>query len=406
MLSRFPVIDYEKHPAFERPAASGVDDEALAARVQALDRLRAGVEQGQAPERDLAAVLRDVDLHVAAIAALFRASDLPAVLLELALASIAWTAEELSAWLHFAALRRPDEDLGSTAGSLSALKDSGCCMVEVSPSLKRRFIDDCRPLIDALRREQPRHQLTRNCLEVQGVPLKALRRLVADCGADRIMESYVRSKVSVGAGIELSHAAQKWDDNIYAAQGVPQSNLRYLHTDESPFVPKAMLYLTEVTPESGPTSFIPGSNLAQRSEFQQMFFKAFDRVTTNRFLPLVEGRYRPFFRLAETRRLFMALPRLLRGSSHFGDDLLNGEPLEAELSRLETPFLENSGATLCLFDGARTLHRGSNIRRGERIGVQLVFVPTLEKRARLKSKGVDTPLALARLLYGEARKYV
>jgi hypothetical protein len=101
----------------------------------------------------------------------------------------------------------------------------------------------------------------------------------------------------------------------------------------------------------------------------------------------------------------MMLPRLFRGTSHFGDDLLNGEPLERELSGLETAFFDASGASLCLFDGARTLHRGSNISRGERIAVQLGFFPVLEKRARLKARGVDGALQLARLLYGEARKY-
>jgi hypothetical protein len=277
--------------------------------------------------------------------------------------------------------------------------------VQVSPALKRRFVDACRPLIDELRRQQPQHAFTRNSLVVDRAATRALRKLVRDCGADKVIESYVGSDVVVGAGIELSHATQKWDENIYQAEGVPLSKLRYLHTDESPFVPKAMLYLTPVGPESGPTSFIPGSNRVRRSEFQQTFFKAFDRITTDRFLPVTGGRYRPFFRRAETRELLMALPRLLRGTSHFGDDIVNGEPMEIELSRLETAFFDTSGASLCLFDGARTLHRGSNIRQGERIAVQLIFEPRLEKRARLKARGVEGVLQRARLLYGEVRKY-
>jgi hypothetical protein len=278
-------------------------------------------------------------------------------------------------------------------------------VIQVSPALKGRFAQACRPLIDELRKRQSPQSLTRNYLELDKAAIRALRRLSRDSGADRIAESYTGSKVFVGASIELSHAGQRWDENIYQAHGVPHSKLRYLHTDESAFVPKAMLYLTPVGPDSGPTSFVPGSNKAKRSEFQQTYFKALDRITTDRFLPLTGGRYRPFVRNAETRKLFMTIPRLFRGTSHFGDDLVNGEPLERELSGLETPFFDASGASLCLFDGARTLHRGSNIGRGERIAVQLGFYPALEKRARLKARGVDGGLQLARLLYGEARKY-
>ena len=89
--------------------------------------------------------------------------------------------------------------------------------------------------------------------------------------------------------------------------------------------------------------------------------------------------YRPRFRHVEDRRDMLSLPVSLRGSTHFGDDILDGSELSDALLDVGHRFVAPAG-TVVMFDGSRGIHRGGaavltaaaqgRVRELLRLGVQ------------------------------------
>ena len=68
----------------------------------------------------------------------------------------------------------------------------------------------------------------------------------------------------------------------------------------------------------------------------------------------------------------MELPAQFQGSSHFGDDILDDTVLAGGLGSREIQFV-STAAEAVVFDGPRTLHRGSLVKEGERLALQVIF---------------------------------
>jgi len=156
-----------------------------------------------------------------------------------------------------------------------------------------------------------------------------------------------------------------------------------------------------VTPKSGPTGIIRGSNTWERSEFLFRAYKGLDRLTISRYGRYVGGpEYRAAARSPELRRVFMQLPTVFQGSSHFGDDVLPDSPIARQLLPLEQSFLSTGQQQVLVFDGARTLHRGSLVLEGERVALQVAFKNLNDRKIGAQMNGGT---ALAKLLQ-RARK--
>ena len=164
-----------------------------------------------------------------------------------------------------------------------------------------------------------------------------------------------------------------------------------MHFDADRDVLKAMLYLTDVGSENGPFSFIPGSHQWARSSLVCAIHKGFDQAQWQVF-QWPDNRqsyyYRPRFKLREQRPDTLALPPRLRGSTHFGDDILDGSPLSQELLRREHVFTAPSG-TITLFDGSQGVHRGGLVRDGARWVIQIGL--------RVKQPQTTEPASLLRM---------
>jgi hypothetical protein len=149
-----------------------------------------------------------------------------------------------------------------------------------------------------------------------------------------------------------------------------------MHFDADHNVLKILLYLHDVGREGGPFSYISGSHRWRRSLFTLAMYRGFDSEQAE----IVElepdgsdyklGYYRPRFMLPQYRGGLMKLPTILRGSTHFGDDVLDESEESLQLLRDETTMLAGAGA-IVLFDGSAGIHRGSTVRRGERWAVQI-----------------------------------
>lgn len=98
----------------------------------------------------------------------------------------------------------------------------------------------------------------------------------------------------------------------------------------------------------------------------------------------------------ELRRIFMQLPTAFQGSSHFGDDVLPDTPIAQRLLSKEQSFLSADRAQVMVFDGARTLHRGSLVRQGERVAMQVAFKNLDDRRIKAQLSGGNALYKLLR----------
>ena len=202
----------------------------------------------------------------------------------------------------------------------------------------------------------------------------AVKLASKEAGIIDVLSDFKKNQMTLlGAGLEYSCAEQSWHQDLYSDVGLADSPLRYLHVDEGDCLPKSMIYITSVNEENGATRAIPRSNLWERSDFLFRMHKALDSVVGNRYASYVrKSHYRPIARHPELRRIFMCLPTVFQGTSHFGDDLLEGSDIANVLERMEKPYYSKGGDAL-VFDGPHLLHRGSLVKSGERMAIQVVY---------------------------------
>jgi hypothetical protein len=177
------------------------------------------------------------------------------------------------------------------------------------------------------------------------------------------------------ASLDHAHPGQAWYQDCYVDAGLSTSKTVYMHTDADFDIIKTMFYIQDVAEKDGPFRFVTGSHQWERSPLTIAMQKGFDEVSGQVFAGRPENGdyYRPRFKLAENRQDLLSLPRLLRGSTHFGDDILDGSELSEALLKAERSFVSPAG-TLVVFDGSRGIHRGGQVAPGgSRWAVQLAF---------------------------------
>ena len=175
--------------------------------------------------------------------------------------------------------------------------------------------------------------------------------------------------------LEYSHKKQIWYKNGYLDAGIPTTKTTYLHCDYGYDMVKAMIYLNPTDTKNGAFKYIKGSHKWDRSPFLFALYRDLDVESqkVNGFKST--GYYRNRFESPERRRELLDLPEAFRGTSHFGDDLLDGSTESNELLSKETTFSGNPG-NMIIFDGERGLHRGSMVEAGERYAIQIGFIAT------------------------------
>ncbi|NOS81160.1 MAG: hypothetical protein HOP32_06205 [Nitrospira sp.] len=209
--------------------------------------------------------------------------------------------------------------------------------------------------------------------------VRLVRRKLESDGILALASAYLGCEMEwFYCALDFSHDQQRWYRDCYADVGLPTSKTVYMHLDADIQMVKAMLYLGDVSDEQGPFRYVRGSSCWARSPSILSIHKGFDTVETEVFemepdqLDYTLGYYRPRFKLPEHRQYLMNLPALLRGSTHFGDDVLDDSALSSLLLKDEVVFTGPAG-TLVLFDGSKGIHRGSQVTRGERWAVQIAL---------------------------------
>ena len=174
--------------------------------------------------------------------------------------------------------------------------------------------------------------------------------------------------------LQISQNKEEWYKDCYADVGLITSKTSYMHYDQSDRMYKTIFYLGEVTQDSGPFQIIKGSQNWDMSISKKWFFKFLDHANA-KFTKLTEeddGYYRPMFRHKKFREEFLKLPVQLQGSSHFGDDVLDGSELSNFLLEQETTITSELG-NLFTFVGGQNIHRGGMVNKGTRWALQIGY---------------------------------
>jgi hypothetical protein len=165
-------------------------------------------------------------------------------------------------------------------------------------------------------------------------------------------DAYLRRPVEIkGMVLQVNDSKDTYQHQKFADVGVPDPATNYMHCDTSEEIVKCMVYLTEVTKRTGPFGYMLRSNRVPVGAFEGLVRRANDRAGLSGYKP-------------ETRRLFMALPGLLRHKSMFGSDLVDGTPESRAVLDAEYQFVSADG-NAAIFDNLG-VHRGGLVLEGER----------------------------------------
>ena len=213
-----------------------------------------------------------------------------------------------------------------------------------------------------------------------GATVRAIRgvlnREFLSLGVLDVVSAYTGRKTEVfGLALELSVPQATWWRNVIEELERPPETL-YAHIDETISCPKAIVYITDVVEQNGPTGCYPGAYEAmQLNPLQELIGRVVGTVGTRGDSPLkvlYAKKYHQSMNSESFRRHFMRLPSSLRFNSHRGWDVMPGSDREVSLSTNEQKMIGPAG-TFIAFDGARLLHRGGLMEAGERVALQVIF---------------------------------
>ena len=234
-----------------------------------------------------------------------------------------------------------------------------------------------------------REALSRNYGLVVKEVASLLNKDFEESGINKIISLYMGQTMYVGGlAIELSVPSANWWKITYEDLPKP-ARTAYFHFDESPAVPKAIVYLSDVTKDTGPTS-VAEYDMKDSVSYvlQYLVGRIIGMVTRkndNPFKDEYQHGNNPTFASKAFREDFMRLPASMRWNSHYGWDVIPDSSLENELLEAEKLVIGDAG-TFVAFDGAKLLHRGGLLNKGERIALQVVFSPKLSLSKTIQTK--------------------
>jgi hypothetical protein len=394
---KFPVIDYSKHPAYSGLVTAQIyDEDFISDAVRRVDTLYSGftgiasptMRESEEALTGISAILEEIKSHM-------RAAKAPLLAFE-------WVAQMseycMTQWRYefvrrvFSAERYRSTGLGKLGeGQLASIQTKGMYEVELNGDDYEVIRVQSLKFLPMLREQLGRQPLERSVQAVEGrahtLLARAIESAMQRAGVFDVLSEFKKNKMGImGTGLEYSRAGQVWYRGLYSDFGLPDSPFKYLHVDEADHLPKAMIYATSVSEETGPTHVVPESNCWDRSEFLFTMHKGLDRITMDRYGKHYLGpRYRLISRDSDLRRVFMSLPKAFQGSSHMGDDILPGSEWAKELASREIKFVSENRQKSMVFNGCRVLHRGSVVQSGERLALQVIF-------SNVNSAKIDTQM--------------
>ena len=156
------------------------------------------------------------------------------------------------------------------------------------------------------------------------------------------------------------HIAKPTDQNykqfLYDCESVPKTTC--MHIDPKEDVVKSMIYLEDVDEDTGPFSYIPGSNRWVHDPVQNLLGRA---ISTGSYCD------HPI-----KRKGIFRLPSKLRVSHNFGRLVEDGTEMSDALLDAEWKITGGAG-TAILFDPGAGIHRGGISNTGTRVALQVLM---------------------------------
>lgn len=381
----FPVVDYASHPAYAGVGTCAWDESRIAGQVQEIDRAFVNLlERKPPPEKVEALFDAEVGKPIDALLALLvEANTLSGHIAEYTARSVSAARRALLSQARYIA-RKPNGSARPPLSSkqlsqLATLNQAGVSVLDPRPDCavaiwRKTWWERAR-----LRRYASRVAWSRCALSLDpdSPAGESVQQILRESGAFAIAATYLGCEVELCyAALDYSHERQSWYRDCYADAGVRSASTVYMHLDADFDIVKAMLYLSDVSVDNGAFCFVHGSHRWPRSDFLMALYKGFDQEQAAFFQPTANrldyegGYYRPRFKHPDFREGLMRLPPLLRGSTHFGDDVIDESDLSRRLLSAERAYTGPAG-TLVMFHGSRGIHRGSLVRHGERWAVQI-----------------------------------
>ncbi len=275
----------------------------------------------------------------------------------------------------------------SVEAIVTQLRETGAATFRMAPDARKRISDSLQPYFRQVEAQRDGGSGARCFVPVppKGTHWELLKAFVRDSHIEDAISSYAGFPLALnGYALTLSHPGETWFKICYDDLGLPAARTVQMHYDIDNLTAKAMFYLNEVSPDSGPFACAPNSKALITSRSQTSYFKYLD-YANNEYAASkkVPGTIynRPMFFFPELRPAFASLPAELQGSGGPGDDVLDASLLSEALLRDERIFTSDDG-DLMLFAGGEILHRGGVAKQGQRYALQMIFQkpPSLVQR--------------------------
>lgn len=257
----------------------------------------------------------------------------------------------------------------SDAGAVQqALSSDGVCVAQIDPKQLAQIGAAAQPLYDRLR--QARGNRAEGGRDFDESRSYALRTAHAELFA-AVEAALTRSGILDGVSAYIGRPASLIDVNpqindksddfwrrIFPDQPVAERPVAYMHRDATGGDIKAILYMSDVTPENGPFSYAIGTHKVYSGHFGDWIEQTNDQSSFSGTGPMNRGR-------------FAALPAILRRKCAFGNDVLPASEIAQRLLGAEWTITAPRGS-MVLFD-TKGIHRGGMVKQGERLVLTCVL---------------------------------
>jgi hypothetical protein len=390
VLKNFPEIDYRNHPAFINLFDNyKYDNNKIDEIIDAIDNSFDNAIGLNDINKARKAFEEEITLHIHRLVDYVKVHIGSVVAFELFIITIEYTKDVLLKSLIRDSLKIKYKKKKCDSSELELLKDDGMYLSKVNAEIKYELQKNSREYYHRLKEKAV---LKPHLRSYENIPRfstlsKSISKLVKTSGILSVVSNYMQTDMQIlGTGIEYSCSEHEWYKNSYSSIQGYSSAHEYLHIDEAPHFPKTLYYLNPVSKvENGATKFIKGSHTLKRSNFLTTFHKGLDRESVDRYFKIDDTYYRPMYKIVELRQILAKLPERLIGSSHLGDDIIEGTTISNELKENEATFI-NDGSDAIVFDGCNGLHKGANTTEGERLSLQIIYVPKNEYLVNRLSK--------------------
>lgn len=378
----YPQIDYRSHPAFRNIETKVCyDDMEVNERIARIDAAIKEFDLEKRPNTDLPDEFgRGPGVHISELEDCLRGTSRSSRISDWFSRAFVTARQELVEEARVVNWRgeKPSRinEKSPSQSVANALRSDGVYICNLEPDTLTKLRAICAPHMQGLREKAKSGGIERivHAFERYSKVGMILEGFFRRQGILDGLKAYVGSNVSfTGFSLEYSYAGQKWWRGLYSDIGLSESKTTYMHYDYGGRDPKAIIALSDIAEENGPTGFVKGSHNVERSKFLHTMIKSLDYAfqvdPTLQYEPIY---YRDRFTKVEYRREFLEQPTAFHGCSHFGEDILDDTSLSRDLLSKEVKLTRDQGNCI-VFDGNYGIHRGGLVRSGERFVFQVIF---------------------------------